>query len=335
MEKYSYVKIANLDRLTIEIRNSDISIALDHIELVDDALDIWFKGELSENEMDILLALVIAHVDAPIAQPPVDVNIANSKKDSKGITKVSIYEPEGFSATVATHDFTDKCSWFGDSVLVQNEVAVQLEDEKKFQLAHTFIIDMAHGRCYDEDVILLATPSYKPVVKLDDVVKVEGVDFEIDYALGQIIFPEIVEGELKVSYHYATTSNYILKPRPNMILQIKTAEIQFSKDVSITNPIIFEVYAEVASGVKVAVPGTRIAYKNEKDFMNACNGGQGFIPQWGNIDWETIVFPFDYARPKALKSSQKVEIRVFLRDHTPLPGKYATGTFYITSEPEV
>lgn len=332
----NFIKVVNVDRLSKEIRESDITVALDYVNASDSDCDVFFKAELSQVDLDILDALILNHVPSPLPELSIqEVNIANSKKDSKGITKVSIYEPEGFSATVSTHDFTDPCSWFGDSILVENEIATQLEDEKKFQLANINIIDMAHGRCYDEDVILLATPSYKPVVKLDDVIKVEGVDFEIDYELGQIIFPEIVEGELKVSYHYATTSNFILKPRPAMVLQIKTAEIQFSKDVSITNPIIFEVYIEYSPGLFAPVPGTRIAYKNEKDFMNACNGGQGFIPQWGNIDWETIIFPFDYARPKALKSSLKVEIRVFLRDHTPLPGKYATGTFYITSEPEV
>lgn len=186
---------------------------------------------------------------------------------------------------------------------------------------------------YDEDAIVLADPSLKPKIYIDDVLQTTG--FTINYALGTVTFNSSVTGTVKADYKYATTSYYVLKPKAGQILSIRTSEIQFSSDVIIHCPVIFEAWVNHPTYGMIPVPGSRIAYKNEKDFMIACNGGQGFIPAWGNFNKDVLVFPFDYARPKPLKSSQQVEIRVYTLGHQQLSGSFATGTFYVTSETEV
>ena len=69
--------------------------------------------------------------------------------------------------------------------------------------------------------------------------------------------------------------------------------------------------------------------------MSACNGGTGIIEPWSGITEPTFVFPFEYARPKPVKYSQYVEIRVYIKNHQEVVGQFATATFYITVTDEV
>ena len=62
--KYSYTKFANLSVLTDEIEaDGGITTALDHLDAVDDALDIWFDSAISGAEETALDAVVSAHTN--------------------------------------------------------------------------------------------------------------------------------------------------------------------------------------------------------------------------------------------------------------------------------
>lgn len=67
LTKYSYTKVIDSERLTKEIRTSDITIAFSYIQIAGvDAVDIWFKEELSVDEEAILAALVTNHIATPL-----------------------------------------------------------------------------------------------------------------------------------------------------------------------------------------------------------------------------------------------------------------------------
>lgn len=67
--EYSYTKTpVAVDRLTQEISDSAITVALDHINLFGNDLDIFFKAALTEGEEAILDSLVDAHTGEPLEQ---------------------------------------------------------------------------------------------------------------------------------------------------------------------------------------------------------------------------------------------------------------------------
>jgi len=261
--------------------------------------------------------------------PNINKRIVNKTSDSK--TKVSVYEPEGESATIVSHDFTDKCSWYQGSLAITNETLESITTTN-FKSSKPYWIDLQNGRVYDEDNIATITPSYIPVVKIDDVVQTSG--YTIDYVLGEINFNSPVSGVVKASYHYSDKSWFVIKPKIGKILSIKSAEVQFSSNVQLTSPFYFEAWVNHPTYGMIPVPGTRIVYKNAKDFISACNEGQGLIPKWGGLLHDVHVFPFHYARPKPLKYSQNVEIRVYCKTHEPILGEFATATFYVNVDIE-
>jgi hypothetical protein len=80
MTTYSYTKTpVALDRLTQEIQQSAIIVALDHISSYGEALDINFKNDLSNDDKTILDSLVTAHNGQPLPQNSVQNVIIQSQ----------------------------------------------------------------------------------------------------------------------------------------------------------------------------------------------------------------------------------------------------------------
>ena len=333
MATYNYTKTPiNIDRLEYEIDQSSITIALDSIVALGSALTINFKAALSSPEEATLGTIVTNHTGEPMPDQFVQkVEIPDFKFTTSGLPKFSMFEPEGIGATIVTHNFSDKCSWFYGSVQVVNHV-MSTSDQLVFTSSIPFWIDMTHGRCYDEDTFN-ANGMYNPVVKIDDVVQTTG--FSINYAAGSVTFTSTVSGEVKCSFYRADKSYFKLKPASGKILSIKAAEVQFTSDVTFTKAFYFEAWFNHPTYGMIPVPGSRIAYKNAKDFISACNEGQGLIPKWNELQHDVHVFPFNYARPKPVKFSDNVEIRVYIQDDVAISGEFATATFYVTVDNEV
>jgi len=101
-EDFPYGKVAP-DRLTQEITESAITIALDYINTNNDDCDIWFKAPLtnwsssssSSSELDILNYIVAHHSGEPLPQPTQDVSITSI--DINGATNLP----------TQIHDFQD------------------------------------------------------------------------------------------------------------------------------------------------------------------------------------------------------------------------------------
>lgn len=253
------------------------------------------------------------------------------QKTSTSINKVSIYEAEGDASTAVSHNYADPSSWFTGSLPVVNEV-LTLDTGTTFKSAHPYWIDLRNGRCYDEDNIMLANANkWEIKIYIDGILQTSG--YTLDVKAGKVTFSSLPAGTVTASYYYADKSYFVVKPRPGKVLSIKAAEVQFTTDIQIKSPFIFEAWVNHPVYGYIPVPGSQIAYKNAKDFVSACNEGQGLIPAWDGL-LDVHVFPFNYARPKPIKSSQGVEIRVYIKDHKPVSGQFATATFYIISEPE-
>lgn len=75
---FTHTPIA-VDRLTQEIQQSSITVALDHVNLYGAALDIVFKADLSTSEQTTLNGIVSAHSGVPLIQNiPTPVLVQNN-----------------------------------------------------------------------------------------------------------------------------------------------------------------------------------------------------------------------------------------------------------------
>lgn len=330
--KYSFTKEANLDQLTIQIQNSPIVTALDYMETRFGELDIYFKAELSSGDNMLLVALVAAH--EPVAVIPsnlVSVKELETKTNLRGIPKVAAYEPEGDAATIVTHNFGDKTTWYEGSVMLE-ETLTPNEDEI-FEGTKEFWINLVSGKCTDEDKVLHDNPGlYVVQVKVDGVLVPE-TDYTINYIDGSIEFIETVTGVVTAKYWYAVTSFFTIKPRPTKTLSIKAAKIQFSENTTLQSPFYFEAWVDHPTLGLIAVPGSRIAYKSALDFISTANRATA-VKAWGELNNDVTIMPYDYARAKPIKSADNAMIRIYTKDHKPVLAELATATFYILSEPE-
>jgi hypothetical protein len=83
MKKYTFDVLCDSDKIALEISQSEIIIALDHIETASSPAktDIWFKSELSEGDETILNALVAAHDNTPLPENSVQQVAITSQPD--------------------------------------------------------------------------------------------------------------------------------------------------------------------------------------------------------------------------------------------------------------
>lgn len=276
-------------------------------------------------------------IEDTIDQQVIQTTVAPEEKTASGMMKVSVYEPEGDAATIVSHNFSDKCSWYQGAIQI---ISGQLSTTDNLTYADpngkTHWIDLENARLYDEDNILAKYPKYKVKIYVDGTLKTAGTDYNVDYPAGTITFLSSQSGVVTADYHYADKGWYIIKPSLNKKISIRTTEVQFSADTQLSSPFVFEPwFHNHPTYGTMPIPGRRITYKNAKDFISACNEGQGYIRKWGELQQDTIVFPFQYARPKPIRYSEFVEIRVYPKSHAPCTGEYSTATFYITIEDEV
>jgi hypothetical protein len=270
-------------------------------------------------------------------------------RDGKDV--VSLWPTEGIRKTFVTHNWCDKTTWYQKSVEVDDEVPTATTPGTLYTLAHQNVIDTHHGKIWDEDNL-----GCRVLVVVDSVPKVEQDphddvgDFVVDYAAGTITFtPPIDPGaSVLVNYHYATSSEFVIKPAPGKALKIRSVEAQFSQDVALNDTIDFTAYGYVdvfAPGLMPGVPsGTLIPiantrYKTMLDFQAESNGAMPTIQPIGGAGWRGIhqpivVFPWDYAALLALSSAAGMEIRIKLQHDVPFGGEFGTATLYCLNEDE-
>lgn len=286
-------------------------------------------------------------------------------KTSDGRPRYALEKGTATKLNFFTHDWTDPTTWYSKAVRVVDEIAVDTGDHQTYQLAHTKVIDTYHSKVYQEDY--LKSPSgnsYRVTVKVNDVVWLEedphfgpagDGDFTIDYANGRIIFAEPINPahQVKVTYHYATTSVFVIAPLPGKQLAIDFVECQFSDDIVLTDTVIFQPYGFVEAfapqycttnggpyppGTKIPL-GNPLKYKSFTDFQAEATKAYVQYPAMGGDNWRATpqkltIMNWDYLASTLIQSSKGMEIRVFLEHDTPFGGWYSTATFYCRSEDE-
>lgn len=102
METYNFNKSpVAVDRLTKEIKDSIITIALDHINVFGVSVDVVFKAPLSSDEIATLTSLITAHAGQPLIENvPQQVQVMSdaNQKDSEnaGIVRLKM-APTGWT----------------------------------------------------------------------------------------------------------------------------------------------------------------------------------------------------------------------------------------------
>lgn len=244
----------------------------------------------------------------------------------QGIPRVSVSPPEGSSATIITHDWTDPCTWYNKSSRVTGET-LTLDTGNTYNFANTNVIDLTHGRLSDENTF----PGYELKVYDNGVLKTEGTDYTMNYESGAVTFNSAPTTPVTADYSYANGSEWVIKPKAGKVLHIEHAELNFSKDI-VMSPVAFEIWVYNPYDLPNKVKYQEIVYKNIKDIINSANLGQGFIPAIGGLTQDVLVFPFNYATVKSLKDSDGAELRVKILSDQPYSGEFSTATFYVLSE---
>lgn len=251
------------------------------------------------------------------------------KTDVQQIPKVSVYKPEGSSSTKVSYDWTDKCTWYQKSTRVIDG-AMSLESGLTYQSGNPFWIDLSSGRLYEED----SFASAHSISVRDDSGVIDPSGYSVDYEAGKVTLNQSPTGSVLATYSYATTSEWVLAPTAGKVLHIEHAELQFSKNVQMS-PVAFQIWVYNPADLPNKIMYQQIIYKNEKDVVGAANLGQGFIPAFGQLTQDILVFPFNYATVKSLQSSVGAELRVRVLNDVPFSGEFATATFYVLSTSEV
>lgn len=352
---YSYSVITDFpnhkvapDRLTKEISDSAIVTALDYITTDGSTCNIWFKAVLSDPDEETLNAIVAAHSGEPLPEkkPP-------ATPDGKPI--ISMFPTEGSRLTFVSHDWTDKTTWFSDSVRVTGATLTR-DSATKYSFGHQFLIDTYHAKVWEEDDLLDGDGhSYRVKVSVDGVEKTErdphvgtGGDFTVDYATGEATFLSDVAIEAVVTgeYHYENGSTFYVRPLAGKKFLIDKSEVQFSGNIELNDSITFETFGLVdvfAPQLVGAIPsGTliplkHVRYKSIKDFYNEANGAMPTYPALGGtgfraVQQPVVVMKWDYAALLEITSAYGMEVRIYLDHHVPMGGEYASATLYGLSE---
>lgn len=262
--------------------------------------------------------------------------------------------------TFYSHDWCDKTTWYEKSIKI-TENAINSGDNLTYTLAHSFVIDNYHGKLTNEDFLKDTDGySYRVSIKVDGITKTEqdphygsGGNFIINYITGSITFLTALDPSSIVSviYHYATTSQFTVKPLAGKQLRISNVEVQFSDDVISTDTIIFQPYGFVEVfapqyctvnggpypvGTKIPL-GNPVIYKSMQDLLNDSKKSYPTYPALGGDNWRgiarpSIIMDWEYEGEKILRSDYGMEIRVFLQHDCVFGGAFSTATFYSKSE---
>lgn len=334
---FHFKGLINLDNLKYEILYSNIKQKLKNIVVYGDVVTIEFYNYLDADDNLLLTELVAKH-DSSTPNKIQQVIFPAPQLTTVKPTNI------GDRLWFFTHDFCDKTTWSQGSTLVEDEQFAGDGVQTVFQLAHTHIIDLAHGRISDEDKI--STPdggNYLVKVKVDDVLKTErefgedsGGDYTLNYTTGALTFFTAPSGAIEVTYYYAGESTQKIIPTPGTQFELFQVELQFSKDLDLTDEVDIGIFTYNPSlgapPEKFVYPPSFARFKRIYDFINWSRGAFPIIPIFGGSvrgsAQELLHLRVDYISPVVLKSSQGAELRIWTKHHRELGGEFATVTCY-------
>lgn len=358
----------NTEKLHDEILASAITVALLAVRKTGDVVEIEFKADLSAGDKTILDGdttnpaggLIAAHDNSPsigIEQ----VQLANIQQDSDMRLEVATGPPVGLTERVlVSPNLCDRTTWYFLSTRVTNEVATDSGDGLTFNLINSNLIDLYHGKTYDEYHLRQdGGAEYKVVVLVNSVELTErsafassGGDYTVDYAAGTITFFNSQSGNtVEVSYNYESGSLWSIVPNAGKRLDIQYAEAQFSSDLDMESELIVSIhgYVEVfAPSLAVSNGGPipdgtvieldRWPYETIDNIIEEAVSAQPVIPIIGTNARGTTtsrqIFPFRYNAARDIRASYGMQLSVSLGNDTVWTGERASVTFYAVERAE-
>jgi len=262
----------------------------------------------------------------------------------------------GTEVIYATHNFSDPTTWFGDSERVEDEAATDDGDGLTWSLAHGSVIDLTHGKIFDEDTYIAdqqtdnpgSPHGYAVVVTVDGVLKTQrtafapsGGDYTVAYGGGKIVFAASQAGNtVLVSYSYENGSTFHIVPDAGTNVDIEKAKASWSDNFVMNDSVQFQVwgYAAVFAPQLGLPAGTKIPIQvtTYKTLMQLTAEASSFIPfaipaaggSMRGIAQPQHVVEFRYGTLRRLLSAYGIELRVKLENDVPMGGDVTTATFY-------
>ncbi len=173
-----------------------------------------------------------------------------------------------------------------------------------------------------------------------DVVDPDGA-YCIDYKKGIISFhtPPAQDVEIKATYYYSPLgagSEFYLEPPAGKVFLLTDVEIQYTEDLVLTDEVrvgLQMYYPTLAPPpFRIDIPQSMGIYKGVHDFVNWSRGSFPVIPKAGGPirgnKSPIIQLRFEYKSPVELYPSAGMRFKVWLPNHRPFRGSYASLTFY-------
>jgi len=358
MNEYVYtIDPLSVDRLTQEIQQSAIVTSLNHIDSLGDQVSIWFNAALSGGDETLLDGIVAAHTGVPLAQPPLLVSMDETKTADDVLivdTALRRGKPGAESVTIVTHEFSDRTTWYQNSVRLTNEALSDIggnafqADSGKRNWININSLNLAFDwkRIPKRDGTMGAHSDWAVVVKVDDV-EVAASTYTVDFALGKVTFGSAPGGVVTATFSHndevTNMSDFIVCPPPGKRYLIEHVEVQFSKNIAFTNDILFEIWAGGTLGDYGDFPDylydagygqNRSTYRGVRDLINWCNNQYPVIPAPSDeFVSDILVFPFRFLVCVEMRSDQGTIFRVFCKDHLPQNAEISTATLYMEMSP--
>jgi len=273
------------------------------------------------------------------------IKVEFPRESSDGTPVFSAAPLEGSRKNFFTHNWCDPTTWYQGSKLVASEALTDQGDHKTFKPAASRPwIDVTHGKSFGE----VDQASFAPEIQVDGQTKSENSpgttdgDYSIDYSTGTVTFNVALAGSevVTASYFYADSSLFIVAPSEGRLCRITEVKILFSKDIEMTDNLVFQVWAYDPENLpnKIPVSGAEV-YKTILNFMQDANKVQPVVLKIGGENWRALTddllpMSFDYTATIDLFASYGMEIHVWLEHNTPFDGCMAYGTFYTLSSAE-
>ena len=349
---YTYVKVVVLGRLVQEIQASAlITKAIDHTQSLGETVDLYFKAELSADEVTALNAIVAAHVPTPLPEEHPTVNIDTTRSNTGAFifeTGITTGKAGSRGISLVTPDLSDRTTWYQKSVQVVDETLTDSGNGLTFTSAHAHWVNIyslkltyTHKQIPKRDGTFGKHSDWAIVVKVNGAAVTSG--FTINYAAGTVIFNSSQSGNtITCTYWHndvAHPSEWLLTPGTGKKYIVEHAELQMSCGITVNDALRFEIWAGAGLGTYGSFPDylfeagygqMRADYRGANDIINAANLGQGSVPIFGGLTKEVIVIPFSYLQAFTLDSAVGAIFRVVLVNDIPYSdADIATGTFYL------
>lgn len=337
----------------------------DIANLIDSGSLIAVHDNLTLNKDQFLLVIMamanaidtaknLMELSSPINSPPVQED---------GIPMIASAPRKGSDWVIGTHNFSDKCSWFQDSVRVTGEVLQNSGDGYTFNSANSIWLDMTSGRQHNEAFWIEKQMSDNPnnphgyqvhiyvngvEVAKRDPFETTGGDYEIIWESGKVVFFSNQHGNtITADYSYPTTSYFHVGTRDlGKKLIVEDAEANISLDAVLNDEIVYSWW--VFDGYNWYELGS-YSYARASQITTEARGAYPIFKAIGSSeadralplpefrrkcrgmysDCQSVSFSYITAR----QCPPGFELRLYTRHHRELGGDHVSITLYCSEEP--